>query len=164
MELLLHWQRLCGSSEPALAAPYLSHSSEMPTTEPSVVVRVITTQASVVDAPIAIRHAWLEVPLGQGTVAFLSLRGVALPHPVLPIQACEQAMLEAWQERLRASPPPCIRAVLDAAVSMHALLPPIDQVAWDWIPAEPEPLLLEGNGGFGLLVPQLWEQLACEDS
>jgi len=36
---------------------------------------------------------------------------------------------------------------------MHQLLPAIDQVAWDWIPASPEPLLLEGNGGFGLLVP-----------
>jgi hypothetical protein len=47
---------------------------------------------------------------------------------------------------------------------MHALLPPIDQVAWDWIPADPEPLLLEGNGGFGLLVPQLWEHLACENT
>ena len=29
-----------------------------------------------------------------------------------------------------------------------ALLPPIDQMALDWIPAEPEPLLMEGNGGF----------------
>ena len=42
---------------------------------------------------------------------------------------------------------------------MHQLLPAIDQVAWDWIPASPEPLLLEGNGGFGLLVPQLFAQL-----
>ena len=42
---------------------------------------------------------------------------------------------------------------------MHALLPPIDQVAWDWIPAQPAPLLLEGNGGFGLLVPQLFQHL-----
>jgi hypothetical protein len=35
----------------------------------------------------------------------------------------------------------------------------IDQVAWDWIPADPHPLLLEGNGGFGLLVPQLLQAL-----
>ena len=39
---------------------------------------------------------------------------------------------------------------------MHAYLPPIDQVAWDWIPASPNPVLLEGNGGFGLLVPQMF--------
>ena len=31
-----------------------------------------------------------------------------------------------------------------------ALLPPIDQMALDWIPAEPEFLLMEGNGGFAL--------------
>ena len=42
---------------------------------------------------------------------------------------------------------------------MHQRLPAIDQVAWDWIPASPHPLLLEGNGGFGLLVPQLFAQL-----
>jgi len=39
---------------------------------------------------------------------------------------------------------------------MHACLPSIDQVAWDWVPASPQPVLLEGNGGFGLLVPQLF--------
>jgi hypothetical protein len=32
-------------------------------------------------------------------------------------------------------------------------------VAWDWIPADPQPQLLEGNGGFGLLVPQLLQAL-----
>ena len=46
-----------------------------------------------------------------------------------------------------------------AAAAMHQRLPAIDQVAWDWIPASPEPLLLEGNGGFGLLVPQLFARL-----
>jgi hypothetical protein len=42
---------------------------------------------------------------------------------------------------------------------MHQRLPAMDQVAWDWIPASPHPLLLEGNGGFGLLVPQLFARL-----
>jgi hypothetical protein len=30
---------------------------------------------------------------------------------------------------------PCVASCLDAAAALHALLPPIDQVAWDWIPA-----------------------------
>ena len=154
--LLEHWQRLCGGNEPALAAPYLSHSLELPATEPSVVMRVITAQASM-DAAVAIHQAWLEVPLGQGSVAFLSVSGAALPHPGRSLAACEQAALKDWQQRLGAEPPACLGAVLEAARAMHALLPPIDQVAWDWIPAEPEPMLLEGNGGFGMLVPQLWD-------
>ena len=161
--LLAHWQRLSGSNEPALAAPYLSHSLQLPASDPSVVMRVITVRASV-DAVVAIRHAWLEVPLGQGSVAFLSVSGTVLPHPGRTLEPGEQVALEDWQQRLRASTPPCLRAVLEAARAMHALLPPIDQVAWDWIPADPEPLLLEGNGGFGLLVPQLWEHLVCENT
>jgi hypothetical protein len=52
-----------------------------------------------------------------------------------------------------------VEACLKAAKAMHGLLPPIDQVAWDWIPAEPEPMLLEGNGGFGLLVPELFAHI-----
>ena len=56
--------------------------------------------------------------------------------------------------------PPELLACLEASMALHQALPPIDAVAWDWIPAAPQPLLLEGNGGFGLLVPQLWQELA----
>jgi hypothetical protein len=50
-------------------------------------------------------------------------------------------------------------ACLEASLAIHQTLPPIDAVAWDWIPAAPDPLLLEGNSGFGMLVPQLWDHL-----
>jgi hypothetical protein len=40
---------------------------------------------------------------------------------------------------------------------MHQRLPPIDQVAWEWIPSEPEVKLIEGNSGFGLMVPQMFK-------
>jgi hypothetical protein len=49
--------------------------------------------------------------------------------------------------------PPELLACLEASVALHQALPPIDAVAWDWIPAASQPLLLEGNGGFGLLAP-----------
>ena len=156
-QLLEHWQCLCRTDEAALAAPYLGQSPALPVTEPSVVVRVITARATA-DAPVGIRAAWLEVPLGEGSVAFVSTGGHALPSPGEPLSADEQAALESWQRLLGAGTPACIQACLDGAQALHALLPPFDQVAWDWIPAEPEPLLLEGNGGFGLLVPQLFEQ------
>jgi hypothetical protein len=157
-QLLEHWRRLCHTNEAALAAPYLTHSSVLPATDPSVVVRVITERATA-DAPVGLREAWLEVPLGEGTVAFISTTGLVLPSPGDPLSASNQASLAGWQKRLQGGPLSCVEACLEAAQALHALLPPIDQVAWDWIPAEPGPLLLEGNGGFGLLVPQLFEQL-----
>lgn len=157
-QLLEHWRRLCHTNEVVLAAPYQTHSPVLPATEPSVVVRVITERAAA-NAPVGVREAWLEVPLGEGTVAFISTTGLVLPSPGDPLPANEQASLEVWHQLLQGEPLSCIEACLKAAEALHALLPPIDRVAWDWIPAEHEPLLLEGNGGFGLLVPQLFEKL-----
>ena len=151
-QLLAHWQRLCRTEEAALAAPYLAHSGTLPAADPSVVVRVITARASP-QAPITAGLAWLEVPL-EGAVAYLTLEGRSLPGAA-PLSPLQREGLQPWQASLKGGAPPCVGACLTAALRMHALLPPIDQVAWDWIPAEPHPLLLEGNGSFGLLVPQL---------
>ena len=157
-QLLAHWHRLCRSDEPALAAPYLFHSTDLPAADPAVVVRVITTRPSP-GGPVAVRQAWLEVPLCEGAVAFISADGVSLPNPGEALTAAQQDALARWTQQLQNGAPSCVRACLEAAVAMHQRLPAIDQVAWDWIPASPEPLLLEGNGGFGLLVPQLFARL-----
>lgn len=133
-QLLGHWQRLCRSQEHALAAPYLEHSPALPPADPAAVLRVITARASPT-APISVQQAWLEAPLASGRVAFLKLDGRCLPMPGEPLTPDQQATLEHWQQL------------------------PIDRVAWDWIPADPHPQLLEGNGGFGLLVPQLLQAL-----
>jgi hypothetical protein len=97
--------------------------------------------------------------LCEGAVAFISADGVSLPNPGQPLTAVQQDALDRWTQQLRSGAPLCVRDCLEAAAAMHQPLPAIDQVAWDWIPASPKPLLLEGNGGFGLLVPQLFAQL-----
>jgi hypothetical protein len=122
------------------------------------VVRVITAHDSVT-APITVALAWLEVPLAGGVVASINLEGQSLPCPDPPLSPAQRQTLLRWEERLKAGIPSSITACLVAAVQMHARLPPIDQVAWDWIPADPHPQLLEGNGSFGLLVPQLLTHL-----
>jgi len=155
-QLLAHWRRLFRTQDAALAVPYLAHSDTLPPTDHSVVVRLITSRASP-QAPIAVRLAWLEVPLGEDTVAFLHVEGHSLPRPGPPLPLAQRETRQRWQQLLKAGLPPCVEACLTASLHLHALLPPIDQVAWDWIPADPEPLLLEGNGCFGLLVPQLFE-------
>jgi hypothetical protein len=74
----------------------------------------------------------------------------------------QRRALREWQA-LAARRPPELLACLEASITLHRALPPIDAVAWDWIPAAPEPLLLDGNSGFGMLVPQLWDQLDQRD-
>ena len=153
-----HWQRIAGNCELALASPYLKHSPQLPEANPSVVVRVLTQQAQP-GSSVKAALAWLEIPLSDGTVAFLGLDGQALPKLAKPFTDQQRQELQHWQEQLKGRGRPTIMACLAAATVMHERLPPIDRVAWDWIPAEPEPLLLEGNGGFGLLVPQLFQHL-----
>jgi len=156
-----HWQRITGSCEPALASPYLRHSPALPEANPSVVVRVITAHASP-NQTIRVAHAWLEVPLSSGVVVFLGPNGLVLPKPGEPLTIQQTQELQSWQELLdsgNSGNRKNIQACLDTSITMHALLPPIDRVAWDWIPAEPEPLLLEGNGGFSLLVQQIFQHL-----
>lgn len=156
--LYRHWKHITGTLEAALASPYLTHSSLLPEAHPSVVVRVLTQQAEP-GSTTQVSLAWLEIPLTGGAVAFLGMDAQPLPKPGEPFTAGQHQELQHWQELLKGRGRPAIQACLEAATTMHGLLPPIDRVAWDWIPAEPEPLLLEGNGGFGLLVPQLFQHL-----
>lgn len=165
-----HWQALQGQPEAAIAMPYLLQAPSLPATEPALVVRVITRMPSP-GAPVAVQEAWLELPLpaasvgrpgGCGPVALLNLQGQLLPLQGPPLSADQAEALATWQA-LVASRPPELLACLEASLALHQALPPIDAVAWDWIPAAPQPLLLEGNGGFGLLVPQLWQELARRD-
>jgi len=160
-----HWQELLGRVEPAIAMPYLRQATSLPPTDPAVVVRVITHRASPTAAP-TLRHAWLEVPLppdasepGQrGPVAFIDLQGRLLPLADAQLTEAQRHALEQWQAPAARRPPELV-ACLEASIALHGSLPPIDAVAWDWIPAAPEPLLLDGNSGSGMLVPQLWEHL-----
>jgi len=166
-----HWQALQGQPETAIAMPYLLQAPTLPPTEPALVVRVITRMASP-GASVAVQEAWLELPLpaapsapagGCGPLALVNLQGQLLPLPGPLLSAEQSEALATWQA-LVARRPPELLACLEASLALHQALPPIDAVAWDWIPSAPQPLLLEGNGGFGLLVPQLWQELAQRDA
>ena len=153
-----HWQQITGCCEPALASPYIENSPLLPASNPSVVVRVITAQAAPEES-ISMLHAWLEVPLSGGVVICLSTDGVVLPNPDKSLTIQQSKEVQKWKELLSSCKKEKIQACLNAAIAMHTLLPPIDQVAWDWIPTEPTPQLLEGNGSFGLMEAQLFQKL-----
>ena len=121
-------------------------------------MRVITAQAAP-NETIGVIHAWLEVPLNGGVVVYLDTDGLALPKPGKPLTIQQSQELQEWQELLNSGDIEKIQGCLNASITMHTLLPPIDQAAWDWVPTDQGPLLLEGNGNFGLLVPQLFQRM-----
>jgi hypothetical protein len=160
-------QQLAGTKEPFLAQPYRIHSPDLLQSDPAVVLRVISSRRDP-EAPITIERAWLEIPLAsdphgcgsEGPVVVMDLEGHALPLMGAPLTPVQEVGLRAWKDLL-ANPPAILEHCKEASVEMHRRLPPIDAVAWDWIPASQGPVLLEGNGGFSLLEPQLLEALSA---
>ena len=150
------WQQITGNRERALAAPYVHHNQNLPKTKHSIVVRVLTKQK----APgkrINVAKAWLEIPLNNGLILFLNTNENHTIYPKINLNAEKSQELLQWKEYLKEGKFTDIKACLDAAKMIHGLLPPIDQVAWDWIPAKSGPVLLEGNGNFGLFLAEVFE-------
>jgi hypothetical protein len=162
-----HWQRLQTDGAAAIAQPYAVQSPSLPPCCPSVVLRVITRRHTP-EARITIWHAWLEIPLspdatttrGCGPVVTLGLAGQLLPLHGEMLHAGQREELARWLDLID-QPPPVLAQGLAASLEMHRRLPPIDAVAWDWVPGTEGPILLEGNGGFSLLEPQLLDHLSA---
>ena len=160
--LLEHWQQIIASQEIALAMPFLQQGPSYPATHSSVVVRVITEQ-EMPDAPIHVQIAWVRIPLPTSQEglyapqALINLQGQLLPRPTLNLNIEQQQQQDHWQELLAQGQITALERCLELSLAMHDRLPPIDQVAWEWIPCEPEVKLIEGNSGFGLMVPQMFK-------
>lgn len=162
--LAADWRRRTGCRQTAIAQPYAAHGAQLPAADPSVVLRVITERRSP-EAPVVVGQAWLEIPFpgqrgdrGEGSdVLLLGLDGAMPPIPGPATDPLLADARRAWRDVLR-HPPAVLSYCLEASLEMHRRLPPIDAVAWDWIPASGGPILLEGNGGFSLLEPQLLQQ------
>lgn len=162
--LLEHWQQRIASQENALAMPFLQQGPSFPASHSAAVVRVITEQTMPV-APIRVQIAWLRVPLPTSQEglyapqALLDLHGQVLPRPNLHLNTEQQQQQDLWQTLLAQGPIDALERCLELSIAMHQRLPPIDQVAWEWIPSEPEVKLIEGNSGFGLMVPQMFKEM-----
>lgn len=160
--LLEHWQQSIGSQEKALAMPFLQQGPSFPTSHTAAVVRVITEQA-MPDAPIRVQIAWVRIPLPKSQEglyapqALIDLQGQVLPRPLLKLNTEQQQQQDHWQSLLAQGPIAALERCLELSIAMHQRLPPIDQVAWEWIPSEPEVQLIEGNSGFGLMMPQMFK-------
>ena len=54
----------------------------------------------------------------------------------------------------------CFSRCHEASIKMHKKFGVLDQIAWDWIPTQNNPKLLEGNHNFGLFIPSLFKKLS----
>ena len=85
-----------------------------------------------------------------GSGPLIDLQGRLLPMADAAPTEPQRCALEEWQALAARSPVEPL-ACLEASSALHLALLPIDAVAWNRIPAAPEPLLLEGNSGFHTL-------------
>lgn len=111
-------------------------------------------------------HAVLEVPAGRGAAghiyyAILPIRAETgeLGGPIRPM-ALEPAMREAIAKvSLRAASIPALPgwgSLAEGSFRAHRLFPDVRAIAWDWVLTPAGPVLLEGNVGWGLAVPQVF--------
>ncbi|MDM4769037.1 sugar-transfer associated ATP-grasp domain-containing protein [Solimonas sp. SE-A11] len=100
-------------------------------------------------APGTAPQTYVILPLDPRSGCPRPLAAAQLPEPVRRDQAEVCARLPTdfrvpfWEELLRYN------------ASAHGLCPELWAVAWDWVITPGGPVLLEGNAGFGLAMPQM---------
>ena len=136
-----------------IATPYLTQGRKFPKTFPSVVLRIVTFKEEK-SSTIKIDSAWFEIPL-ENTIGIISIRNKIVPLGLDRISIKQKKYLRHWRSLIRSNLKDIINDCLQASKVMHSKLPPIDSVAWDWIPTNTNPTLLEGNSHYALFIPQV---------
>lgn len=136
-----------------IATPYLTQGCKFPKTFPSTVLRIVTFKEKKSSA-IKIDSAWFEIPLGN-TIGIISIKNKIVPIGLDKISIKQKKHLRNWVFLIRSNLKDLINDYLQASKVMHSKLPPIDSVAWDWIPTNNNPTLLEGNSNYALFIPQV---------
>lgn len=153
------WQDLTSKGD-VLIQPLLLNHSSLETASPSgvaITLRLVTLQAS--EGPCA-WWAELQVP---GKVTSSGSRGfwrfpVSVHDGQISDLGREWFLKQAWQEeygalwqRLSATDPvPFWAQIVRDSLNAHQALPKVWAIAWDWVITPDGPVLLEGNGGWGL--------------
>lgn len=142
----------------ALIMPYYKNIEALPSTFPSVILRVITSKEKI-SCEARITHSWLDIPLSNGKYIFLNLKGKYISNNYSEFNIQETKEIYEWQNLTKHLMPDCIGECLEGSIYMHNKLQNIDNVAWDWIPQYPKPFLLEGNAGFGMFIQGLFDMI-----
>ena len=153
------WRNLINNKKHnILITPFYTNGIEFPSSFPSVTMRVITFKKNYLDKS-KISNVWFDIPLSSGRYIFLDLKGNLISKKYPYFNNLESKEILIWQEFIKYSLPNYTDECLSGSTLMHDRLKNIDQIAWDWIPKGPHPILLEGNSGFGMFMPGLFNML-----
>ena len=129
-----------------LVMPYLNNSSFLPKTYPSIIFRTITS-CSLNNKQIRIKEAWMELFDKKNNLYFVSHEKLlySLHSPLKKLRDLEKELEFSFNKKELKN---IYKELFRNSIKMHSLLPPINQVAWDWIQTNSNLYLLEGNSGF----------------
>lgn len=158
------WRQLLELDDALIQPCLVNHPSLAPLAESgeAITVRFITEWRNGVLACLA---AVLEIPAdadsatgrpGYTILPIEETSGRLLPWPqrdTLPEQARDD-LRRVWARLPAAFRLPDWPALVRDSYRAHERFPDVWAIAWDWVLTPSGPVLLEGNGGFGVSVPQ----------
>ena len=149
------WKNYFNRDEDVLAQPYILSSNKLSYSDNSVVVRVITEAGVSQIMNISISKSWMEIVVNSKHFIFENHNG----YQIIIKNKTYKSKFNKSSIDTKNKIDECCKA----SIFMHSKLNAIDRVAWDWIPTDYGPKLLEGNSCFGLLIPQIFNQLELKN-
>ena len=139
-----------------LVMPYLNNSSFLPKTYPSIIFRTITS-CSLNNKQIRIKEAWMELSDKKNNLYFVSHEKLlySLYSPLKKLRDLEKELEFSFNKKELKN---TYKRLFNKSIIMHSLLPPINEVAWDWIQTDNKLYLLEGNSGFSYFPLKYFQQ------
>lgn len=128
--------------------PYLKHSEDLPKTEISIVFRTIS-KCKLQNKAITIKEAWMEV-FDKNNNLFIINHENYLFNPNNTGKNLEDLEEEFKFSFSNSNLKKIYKDLFQASIELHSILPPINEVAWDWIKTDNKLFLLEGNTSFCL--------------
>ncbi len=133
------------------AMPYILNDKKLPNTYPSIVVRVIS-ERKLGDRKIFVKDAWIEYKI-ENTFILQNYKGTKICYEKGRIKIEEN--LKNYDSCLANH----FKKSINGSILMHKRLDNIDRIAWDWIPSDKGPKLLEGNACFELFIPEIFKKI-----
>lgn len=131
-----------------ILTPYIKANREMPNSCYTPVLRVITINRG--KNKFEILSSWIEISL-FGKFVCINNSGYLTFSEKKNLSSSQQSLLSKWIDFISFNKFDMFKSCYKGSLFMHKKIPEIDQVAWDWIPSEKKPTLLEGNAFFSLL-------------
>ena len=145
------WRAFFNKNEKIFAMPYFLNSKNLFNATPSVVIRVIT-EKKLSDNNLSIMNNWMEYNIGNKMI-LQNDKGIKL------ITSRNEILVNLLPQSENLYFEKFFKECSSASKVMHERLINIDRIAWDWIPGDNGPMLLEGNACFGLFIPQIFCQI-----